>query len=206
MEKKEKILYITNAITAILVIILGGVIIFDKIGENKIDYDTGDKTVENKNDHDSIDKTVENKEENNTESKDDTVILEIKNNSQKIVYTADKKIIANSPTLKNIVVETNVIKFYQIHVGQSDICNGNEWFILEKNDHSIIAFSSDDFICGDKITTKNITEELKKLDITSLKKVYENKEFVNEYEPYNYQVFAINQDDKLVDISAILKK
>ena len=170
MEKKEKILYITNAITAILVIILGGVIIFDKIGENKIDYDTGDKTVENKNDHDSIDKTVENKEENNTESKDDTVILEIKNNSQKIVYTADKKIIANSPTLKNIVVETNVIKFYQIHVGQSDICNGNEWFILEKNDHSIIAFSSDDFICGDKITTKNITEELKKLDITSLKK------------------------------------
>lgn len=205
MEKKEKILYITNAITAILVIILGGVIIFDKIGENKIDYDTGDKTVENKNDHDSIDKTVENKEENNTESKD-TVILEIKNNSQKIVYTADKKIIANSPTLKNIVVETNVIKFYQIHVGQSDICNGNEWFILEKNDHSIIAFSSDDFICGDKITTKNITEELKKLDITSLKKVYENKEFVNEYEPYNYQAFAINQDDKLVDISAIFKK
>lgn len=186
MEKKEKILIITNIITAILVIALGGFIIFDKVIKSNEETPETDKT------------TV-------TEKAEDITILEIEANHQKVVYTVDKRIIASSPALENAVVERDVIKYYQVHAGQSDICNGNEWFILEKSDHTITAFSSDDFVCGDEITTKDITEELKKLSIETLKNVYETKELVNEYEPFNYQVLAVNQDDELVDISSLFE-
>lgn len=192
MEKKGNVLVITNIITAILAVLLGGFIIFDKVINNE------EPTKENK--------VTENNKEPENNDKKEKIILELKENNQKVTYTTDKWVVASSPAIENTIVSKDVANYYKVHVGQSDICQGNEWIIIEKEDKSIIAFNTDDFVCGDRITKKDITQDIKDLGITSIKNIFESKEFVKEYEPYRYQAFVVNQDDQLINISNILEK
>lgn len=192
MEKKGNVLIITNIITAILAVLLGGFIIFDKVINNE------EPTTENK--------VTENNKEPENNDKKEKIILELKENNQKVTYTTDKWVVASSPAIENTIVSKDVANYYKVHAGQSDMCQGNEWIIIEKEDKSIIAFNTDDFVCGDRITKKDITQDIKDLGITSIKNIFESKEFVNEYEPYRYQAFVVNQDDQLINISSILEK
>ena len=189
MIKNKNFLFITNIIIGILVIILGGFIIIDKVFINK-DVSNNDKEV------------VEN--ESNYVISD--IITKSVDDEYKIFYTTDSKIVVVSSNVKETVVTDDVSNYYKVHVGMSDICIGNEFIIIEKNDGTILAFSSDRFVCGNTIYTKDITEDLKKLGITSLKRVYESASFTNEYEPLMYQVFAVNQDSEIIDITNILDK
>ncbi|MGN1371651.1 MAG: hypothetical protein ACI4XM_05210 [Candidatus Coprovivens sp.] len=189
MTKNKNILFITNIIMGILVIILGGFIIIDKVFINKGGSNNDKEVVENESNYvisDIITKSVD--------------------DEYKIFYTKDSKIVVVSSNVKETVVTDDVSNYYKVHVGMSDICIGNEFIIIEKNDGTILAFSSDRFVCGNTIYTKDITEDLKKLGITSLKRVYENASFTSEYEPLMYQVFAVNQNSEIIDITNIFEE
>lgn len=202
MSKKEKVLVFTNIITAILLVVCGGALLLIKLNDKtarcvdapEIKEDTSEKNEESTNKQESTDNTIEG-----------SLIYSDSTEDNKIYLMKDKTLKLVSENLGNKEISKNVIKTYDIYAGQSDVCEGNRWIIAETEDSKYVAISIDALSCGERIETVNVSDELKKLNVTGTISIYDTKTFINQYEPLSYKVYAINEDGKSTEITSIFE-
>ena len=118
----------------------------------------------------------------------------------KIVYDSGK-ILVTAPELyyKEEKIQIGVKSAVLVHVGQSDICEGNARLIFIMNDGSLSSLYIDDLVCGNKLRTNSYFDGL-----TNIVEVYDKKVKTNDYEPYKYSVYAKDSKGNETDISKYL--
>lgn len=193
MENKTKTLIVTNILTAILVLALGGYIIFDNVTNKDATKEDDNKLVENNNDK-------EEQKENEKNSKD-SLFYSTADEDYKIYLTEDKTVKLVSTSLGNKEIASNITWIRKISAGQSDICEGNTWLILSASDGKYTALSVDDLSCGNKISTIDLSAELSKKNIKDVVSIFETVEYVNQYEPLSHKVFGVDKNGKTVEIT-----
>lgn len=197
MENKTKTLIVTNILTAILVLALGGYIIFDNVTNKDATKEDDNKLVENNNDK-------EEQKENEKNSKD-ALFYSTLSEEHKVYLTEDQTVKLVSTSLGNKEIASNITWIRKISAGQSDICEGNTWLILESSDETpkYTALSVDDLSCGNKISTIDLSAELSKKNIKDIVSIFETVEYVNQYEPLLHKVFSVDKNGKTVEITDI---
>jgi hypothetical protein len=195
MENKTKTLIVTNIITAIIVLALGGYIIFDKVNDKDVAKEDNNKLVENNN-------GKEEQKENEKNSRD-SLFYSTLSEEHKIYLTEDNVVKLVSTSLGTKDIATNVSWIHEISAGMSDICEGNTWLILESGDTDIkyTALSVDTLSCGNEVRTFDLSAELNKKNLKNIVSIYSTKEFINQYEPLRHKVFVIDEDGKSTDIT-----
>lgn len=119
----------------------------------------------------------------------------------KILLTTDLKpdLDETIENYNNKIIFENVIAYADVHVSQSDICNGNERLVVINELGKVSYFDIDSLLCGHEFIVKKNIGELKEIA-----KIKEEKEYISEYESYNYKVFAEDINGKSIDISHYL--
>ena len=100
------------------------------------------------------------------------------------------------------VVETNVLKSFEVQAYKSDICEGNNRLIFIKEDGTLSALNIDLLDC---------TNEIKIIkDFGSIKNItrvyYRETEKANTNEPAGYSVYAMDIYGKVTNITKYLEK
>ena len=193
MTKKEKVLVFTNIITAILLVVLGGILL---LSNNK------DVKAENKDEQKNTD--TDNCVQ---ESKVDGYLVYSDGYEEYKIYSMkDKTLKVFSSELGDKVIAENVNKTYDIRVGQSDMCEGNRWIIANTEDNKFIAVNVDAMVCGNKLKTLDVSHELYKLNLNYTISIYNTETFTNQFEPNMINVFAINEDGVSTEITSIFEE
>ncbi len=187
MSKKEKVLVFTNIITVILLIALGGVLVFSKDKEETKKDEVQECT-------DVKETKIEGKLIYSNYSEDNKIYLKTDNTLELI-----------SKDLGNKVIAEKVNKTYDIQVGQSDVCEGNRWIVALTDDNQFIAISIDAMSCGDEIKTLNVSDEMAKLELNDTIAIYTTETFTNQFEPTAFKVFALNEDGESTEITSIFE-
>ena len=198
MENKTKTLIVTNIITAIIVLALGGYIIFDKVNDKDVAKEDNNKLV-----NDNKEEEKEQQENENGENNSDSLYYSTLSEEHKIYLTEDNVVKLVSTSLGTKDIATNVSWIHEISAGMSDICEGNTWLILESGDTDIkyTALSVDTLSCGNEVRTFDLSAELNKKNLKNIVSIYSTKEFINQYEPLLHKVFVIDEDGKSTDIT-----
>ncbi len=110
----------------------------------------------------------------------------------------------NKVLVDRLEVEKAVMNTYEVHVGISEMCEGNVRLIFDKGDDYFSYLNVDDLVCGHKITNNKIT------GLSNVDKIEEETEESSKDEesdaPDKYVVYAVdgngnktNISDKLLD-------
>lgn len=191
--KKSNGYIITIVLLAIAIIGLGSYIVIDKVQENKNETQTEIKEETNK------------KEEDIRLSTNRSHNIYIDDNIT-IKKTDDSKIVVNTESFKNKEIGSNIAYAEIFSFSQSDICYGDSWLLMIDGNKEVTAFSIDNAVCSNKIDTKNITNDLKELGVNTIKGIYQNYEFHNQYEPLSPKVNVVTDNDKIIEITSILEE
>ena len=96
--------------------------------------------------------------------------------------------------INRVEVASNVSKTFSIHVGTSDICEGNRRIMFIHKDGTVSYINIDDLACGQMINV---------IKFEGLKDVlkFEEKIVKHEGEPNEYIVYAVTKDGNKTDIT-----
>ena len=188
MEGNGKFLVITNVLTIILIVGLGVLLVFTNLKDDK-----------------TSDKCVTEKQEEKVES-NDILVYSSSYEDYKLYLTDNNVVKLVSTELDNKNIAENIASSYTIYAGMSNLCEGNRWLIMVDNEHKFTALSIDSLVCSNEIKTINVSDELNKKNLTNTSVIYDTKSFTNEFEPRNYQVYALDEDGNSVEITDIFTK
>ena len=100
------------------------------------------------------------------------------------------------------IVETGVIKTFDVKADQSNVCAGNNRLVFIKEDGTVSALDIDMLDCANEI--KMITDFGKLRNVTKV--YYKEVIAATEETPAKYFVYAIDIDKKITDITSYLIK
>ena len=197
MKQNNKVLIILCIILGIVVLGLGGYIVYDKFIAN---VDNQEDKQENK-EKSEYEKFVEEEKAKRT----GRILYEHSNNEDeysKIEMTASGEIVVNADFINNSTVETKVLKAFEARFAMSDICMGNTSFVFIKEDGTLSALSLDSFECGKRIDLKTNLGNLK-----NIVEVYTQEDHpATEFEPPAYSTYAKDIDGKVININQYLER
>ena len=177
------------AILTITVIGLGSYIVYDKVQENK-----------------KAETKIENKETTNdiTNSYD---IYTTDNLSIRNYYEphGGNKIIINTDKYKNKEIAKNITYQNTLDFNLTDSCNANRWLIMVDTNKNVTALNIDSLLCYDELITKDITEDLKTLGVKTIKTTFQTNTYNSKSKTIEPKVYAITNDEVVIDITSILK-
>ena len=202
MSNKEKVLVVTNIITLVGLLVLGGILILSK-DKKEVKNDDTSKCVEV---DDTTKEEVEYEDNCIKPAKVDGYLVYSDGAEENKIYAMnDKSLKVISNELGEKVIAENINKTYDIYAGQSDICEGNRWIVANTEDNKFIAVSIDAMICGSEIKTLDVSEELAKKKLNNTISIYTTKKFTNQYEPTVTQVYALSEDGISTEITNIFE-
>ena len=161
---------------------------------------------------------VEEKSTNNSEKVDNKVKKVLFDTSsrendtvEKVVITEDNRVLVtmtgeyldkDSKTVKLDTKEREIAQKVKstslVHVGMSDICEGNSKLMFILEDGTVSYLDIDELVCGHKIVVAVVD------GLSNITEITEEKEQTNPYEPYKYTVYAKDKDGNKTDISSKL--
>ena len=139
-----------------------------------------------------------------TESKGNSTVekVELTEDNKVLVTMTGEYLDSNDKTVKldtkNKEVAQKVKDAVLVHVGQSDICEGNAKLVFILEDGTLSYLDVDKLVCGHEIAVGTVS------GVSNIVSVSEEKKQVNQYEPYKYTVYAEDKDGKKIDISSKL--
>ncbi|HOP65689.1 MAG TPA: hypothetical protein PLX66_01500 [Bacilli bacterium] len=95
------------------------------------------------------------------------------------------------------VVETDVIKVFEVYADKSDVCDGNNRLVFIKEDGTLSALDIDSLDCGNEVVM--ITDFGNLTDIVKI--YYVEDTLIFEYEPVGYVVYAKDINGNIFDIT-----
>ena len=187
------------------------------LGKKMGEKDNQQQVDNNKNNNDQ-NKTNNNANNTNNTKSDDVkevlfshsnaygndVIVELTEDGKVLVTIKGDRFDGKKELIKEEVFN-NVNKTYEVHAGQSDICEGNFKLMFIMNDSTISYLDMDQLVCGDDVVTaKNVANLKDIVEITEKITPGPCSDDIDWCEPDKHSVYAIDKSSKKTDITDFL--